>query len=229
MQLGLAARGRRGGYRENAGRPKGRSGHYVPHIKRPEVTKSRAVHVTLRCVAGLPSLRNPVAGPLIEKIFAREGSRKGFRLVHYAIRGNHLHLICEADETLALSRGIQRVCSRIALTLNRHWERKGRFFADRFHGQVIRSPRQMRNALRYVYLNEHKDKAKRHVRYVGCDPYTSYRWFEGWAPSPGVPKVRPPPLPEDPVTPAKSWLLTKGWLERGGGPIRTDEKAPSCP
>ncbi len=193
----------------------------MPHVRRPQVSRHAAVHVTMRCVAGLLSLRRPVPLRLIKEIFAEEGARKGFRLAHYAIRGNHLHLVCEANDTLALSRGVQRVASRIARTLNRRFGRRGRLFADRFQGIVVKTPRQMRNVLCYVYLNAHKDRAKRGATMRGVDPYSSYRWFDGWAHL----RCRPPqPSARDPVTEPRSWLLRTGW--RRYGLVRTDEKAP---
>jgi len=218
-QLKLAAR-TRGGYRAGAGRPKGRSKHYVPHVRRPRVTAKDVTHITLSCVPGIPSLRRPVPYRLIREIFAAEGKRKGFRLVHFSVRRTHIHLVCEADSTRALSRGVQRIASRIARRLNKHFGRRGRFFADRFHGVVIDSPRQLRNVLRYVYLNEHKDAWRMGELVEGFDPYTSHRWFDGWARSEGHP--RPPPrCAADPVAAPKSWLLRRGW--RRHGLIRTDE------
>ncbi len=156
---------------------------------------------------------------LIREIFTTEGKRKGFRLVHFSIRRNQLHLVCEADSTTALSRGVQRIASRIARRLNRRFGRRGRFFSDRYHGVVVKSPRQLRNLLRYVYLNERKDCLREGELVDGLDPYTSHRWFDGWAHRRG----KPPPAPggSDPVTPPRSWLLRKGW--RRHGLIRHDE------
>jgi putative transposase len=220
-QLGLVARSR-GGWRSRAGRPRGRSGEYIPHVKRARVTKNTPVHVTLKCVEGLPSLRQVKYRRVILRVFAEEGARKGFRLVHYAIRRDHMHLVCEADATLALSRGIQRVASRVARLLNKELKRKGRFFADRFHGRAIRSPKDMRNVLSYVYLNLHKDKAKRRIRILSPDSCSSHAWFDGWQhASPGGP---PEPGTRAPVAQAQSWLLRKGW--RRHGLIRLDERWP---
>jgi len=219
-QLKLAAR-TRGGYRTGAGRPKGRSKHYVPHVRRPRVTAKDVTHITLSCVAGIPSLRRPVPYRLIREIFAAEGKRKGFRLVHFSIRRTHIHLVCEADSAQALSRGVQRLASRIARRLNRLFGRRGRFFADRFHAVVIKSPRQLRNVLRYVYLNEHTDAWRMGELVQGFDPYTSHRWFDGWARRKGQPRPSPPSA-RDPVAAPRSWLLRKGW--RRHGLIRTDER-----
>jgi REP element-mobilizing transposase RayT len=153
----------------------------VPHVQRPAVTRSNGVHVTLRLVEGLPSLRRPRSLLLIERVFAAERRKKGFRLVHYAVRGNHVHLVCEAEQRQALSRGIQRLSARIARGVNRLWRREGRLFADRFHSRVIRTPREARHLLAYVLLNAHKDYARGGTRLIGLDPCSSGRFFDGWA------------------------------------------------
>ena len=217
-QLSLSGRGTWGGYRAGAGRKRiARDARgYVPHTRRPKVTKSTPVHATLRCVDGLPSLRRPTHKRVIETIFAAE-NRKGFRLVHYSIQGNHLHLIAEGDTTQALSRGIQRVSSRIARTLNKRWSRRGKFFKERFDGKVIKTPRQMRNALRYVLLNHHKHAFESHGDTTpGLDRYATGHLFDGWLPfDGGRPKTRKPKR-GDPVVNPTCWLLTKGWRKHGG-------------
>jgi REP element-mobilizing transposase RayT len=119
VQLGLVVRRQHGGYRANAGRPRGRVSQLMPHLTREKVTPRDVLHVTVRCVDGLPSLRREAPRDIIEPILGAEREKKGFRLVHYAIRSNHLHLICEADDALALARGIQRITARIARALNR--------------------------------------------------------------------------------------------------------------
>ena len=209
----------RGGYRANAGRKPGRTSPLVPHIRRPKLNRHQAVHVTLHRCDGLPSLRRPSPRRVVEHALRAERDNKGFRLVHYAIRGNHLHLVCEADHREALSRGIQRLASRIARRLNALAGRGGRFFRDRFHARIISSPRQMRNVLSYVLLNEHKDRARQGELVQGVDPYSSGRYFDGWT---NVPP-HPPPA-EPPVAPARSWLLRTGW--RRHGLLRTTERAP---
>ena len=219
-QLGLVARSR-GGWRAGAGRPKGRSKHYIPHVPRARVTKSTPVHVTLKCVEGIPSLRQVKCRRIILEVFADEAARKGFRLAHYSIRRDHLHLVSEGDDTQALSRGVQRIASRVARRLNKMLGRRGRFFADRFHSRVIRTPKDMRNVLSYVYLNLHKDEAKRRVRIRTVDPCTSHTWFDGWK---HLGSAADSPAARDPVAHPKSWLLRKGW--RKHGLIRLDERWP---
>ena len=213
VQLGLVARGQRGGYRANAGRPRGRVSQLMPHLTREEVTPRDVLHVTVRCVEGLPSLRREAPRDVIEPILGAEREKKGFRLIHYAIRENHLHLICEADDALALARGIQRITARIARALNRLFGRKGRVFADRYHRRTATTPREVHTLLRYVLLNDHKDSWERGEIVEGIDPYSSGRWFDGWTDG-----VRAPPRDND-HTPAVArptcWLLTTGWRRHG--------------
>jgi REP-associated tyrosine transposase len=180
-------------------------------VVREPLTRHQVVHVTVRCVDDLPNLRRPSPRRIIEPILRAERAKKGFRLVHYAIRGNHLHLVCEADDALALARGIQRLSSRIARAVNRLFGRKGRVFADRYHRRTATTPREVRTLLRYVLLNEHKDAWARGEVFEGIDPYSSGRWFDGWE------DVRPPPSnPGDaPVTQPRCWLLTSGWQRQG--------------
>ena len=48
---------------------------------------------------------------------------------------------------------MQGLLIRVARGLNRFWERKGKVFADRFHARVLRTPREVRNALHYLFHN----------------------------------------------------------------------------
>lgn len=217
-QLMLRASGRRGGYRAGAGRPRGRSPHYIPHIPRPSVSRHHPVHVTMRLVENAPDLCESEAALLVEEVFQVERDKKGFRLVHYSIRPNHLHLLCEATGKRALSRGIQRITAWIVRKVNRVFRRRGRLFADRFHGHVLQKPTEVRHALRYVLLNAHKDLARTRTRLIGLDAYSSGKYFDGWADV----KAKPPPWREATVVRPGTWLLLQGW-RKAGGLIRTDE------
>jgi len=224
QQRGLAARGARGGFRYGAGRPKGsRSSSRIPHRCRPAISERDSVHVTVEVLPTGRSLRSKRASRAIVAIFQAEKERKGFRLVGYSIRRNHIHLVCESDDARCLAQGMQRLCSRIARRVNKLWARRGTLFADRYHSRVISGPRDMRNVLRYVLLNQHKDRlidtltrgGRFDVGEHGFDPLSSARWFDGWDPA----EARPPPPPADeqlwPVTRPRSWLGANGWRRHG--------------
>src|SRR4051812_5153542 len=144
-----------GGKRDGAGRPKtGRAG--VSHLRRPRLSRHHPVHVTLRAAPGLPSLRKRALRRVLFAAFGAGSERFGFRLVHFSVQSNHLHLVCEADDEGALCRGMQGLSIRIAKRLNRALGRRGRFFSDRYHARALKTPREVRNALAYVLNNARK-------------------------------------------------------------------------
>ena len=56
---------------------------------------------------------------------------------------------------------MKSLAARFARAVNRALGRSGRVLADRYHLRVLRSPREVRNALAYVLLNARRHLAKR--------------------------------------------------------------------
>ncbi len=79
-----------------------------------------------------------------------------FRICQFSVQADHLHLICEADDASALARGIKRFKQRVARGINRMLRRKGSVFFDRYHLELLRTPRQVRACLAYVLNNGRK-------------------------------------------------------------------------
>jgi hypothetical protein len=206
---------RHGGARRGAGRkPKGKRAG-VSHAKRPALASRFPVHVTMKLAKGLPGLRRPAIYRVLCEAFDKSRERAGrleggvFRLVHYSVQSDHLHLVCEAKDRLSLSRGLQGLSIRVAKALNRAWQRKGRVFADRYHLRILRTPREVRNVLRYVMGN-----ARRHGQPIDPrrpDPYSSGAWFDGWRDWVWDGFMGP----EGPIAHARTWLLSKGWRRQG--------------
>src|SRR5262245_37070490 len=88
------------------GRPPKRNGR-EKHGLRPELAPRTAVHVTLGLRDGMPGLRTRRRFGAVAAAFRKFGTDRveGFRLVHFAVLSNHLHLIVEADSKSALARG----------------------------------------------------------------------------------------------------------------------------
>ena len=101
--------------------------------------------------------------------------RDGFRIVHFTVQSNHLHIIVEARDTMALARGMQALSIRVAKAVNRILERRGPVFADRYHAHALRTPRETANAIAYVLGNSHIHAARRGhtIRPDAIDPLTS--------------------------------------------------------
>ncbi len=161
--------------------------------------------MTLRLAAGLPSLRRGRTFGVLLECFRRAKVRFGARLVHYAVMGNHMHLILEAPDRGALARAMQGLKIRVAKRLNALWKRAGIVFAERYHAHVLRTPTEVRNALCYVLNN-----ARKHgLKLIGAlDPFASGAFFDGWM---GRREALVEIADDSPVAAPLSWVVTVGW------------------
>jgi len=145
-------------------------------------------------------------------------NRIDFRVIHFSVQTDHLHLIVEADSRKALTSGIQGLAGRCASAINRAAKRRGRVWSDRHHRRALGSPREMRAAIVYVLQNFRK-----HIRPPALiDPRSSGPWFDGWA------HGRERSLESPPVMRPRSWLATVGW-RRAGGHIGLQEAPAAAP
>ena len=228
-----------GGKRKGAGRPPKGPTTGVSHLRRPSLSRHHPVHVTLRIAPGLPSLRDGRLFSAVRFAFAAGRERFGFRLVHFSVQSNHLHLIAEAADSLALARGLQGLSVRVARAVNRTLMRHGRLFADRYHSRALKTPRAVHFALRYVLLNARKhqrtavEQGSAAVPAGFIDSRSSAAWFDNfrrpdelvfgaaqtraqWRASAGL---------DLPIVPAQTWLLRMGSRRHGGFDV---DEMPGC-
>jgi REP element-mobilizing transposase RayT len=203
-----------GGRRAGAGRKPNGPEPRVGHEPRAPLAARFPAHVTLKLRAGLPRLRQRTEHRTLLACFHRGCDRAGFRLAHFAVLNDHLHLLVEARDRRALSRGLQGLSIRIAKALNKLWRRRGTVFADRYHDRVLKTPREVRNALRYVLASGRKHAAAGRAVAVAqaIDVFTSAPWFDGFR---EALTVRGLEALLRPVTDAHTWLLTIGWRRHG--------------
>ena len=188
----------RGGKHRGAGRrvaPGKRAG--VSHKAREKFAKPTAVHATVRMKWGVWNLRARRCRSLIEGALLALRRRGGFRVIEFSIQGNHIHLVVEADDSVALSRGMQSLCIRLARSLNRLMKRTGKVFDDHFHSRTLNNPSAVANAIGYVLTNQ-----EHHFSLQGLDPCSSFALEEN----------RRAELLPRPVT----WLLRGGWRRAPG-------------
>ena len=173
----------------------------------------------------VPPLRTAKLVAELERSWHEACERGRFRLVHYSIQSDHVHMIVEAGSARDLACGLKAIAARFARGVNRVFRRAGRVLADRCHVRVLRTPREVRNAIAYVLLNARRHQAKRGrtlLRIACMDPASSGRWFSGWRKG-TLPSHDPPA-----VAAPRTWLISVGWRRRGlidtaevpGGEIR---------
>jgi REP element-mobilizing transposase RayT len=228
----------------------------APHTVRPELNGRDPIHVVLRVHGDLGNLRKrhmykglreaTITVARRELNYVEDGA---FRIVHISIQHNHVHLLVEADNKRALSRGMQSFQISAAKQLNRAVSvrsiargtakfreamanrRRGAVFPDRYHQEIIKTPKQARHTLAYVLNNWRKHKEDRHdfAREWRVDPYSSGAVFDGWKEREDAVTLWPlreTYLPLVTYLP-KTWLLRERW--RRHGLVRFDEVPSAKP
>jgi REP element-mobilizing transposase RayT len=234
-----------GGARPGAGRKRSERGN-VPHRARPRQRAAEPVHVTLR--SRMASLRSQHVFPTVRLALARAGRRDPtrFRILHFSVQRDHLHLVVEAADKHALSSGVRGIVIRVARYVNDLLSRRGPVWADRWHGRALRTPREVRNAFVYVLGNFRKHARKAGAQDIassissigpGIDPFSSGPWFDGWRgwrPASGVappfaiaPRFTTNESEPPPVSLARTWLAHTGWRRRGL--LALDEEPHAAP
>ena len=205
-----------------------------PHKERPELKAWWPVHVVLRVHADIENMRKrhlyqalreaTIAVALRELSF---GTDDAFRIVHISIQHNHVHMLVEAANKTALSRGMQSFQISAAKHINRMYSehaglerrRRGTVFPDRFHQEIIKTPRQARRALSYVLNNwrKHREDRPRWTRTWKVDPFSTGALFSGWKERADANTLFRWPTTYEPlvVYVPQTWLLRTGWQKHG--------------
>jgi putative transposase len=200
MQLPLRAAQSKGwgGRRAGAGRPRRRDPGN-PHRARPSLKATVPLHVTLRVVRGIESLREPRVWKAVVQAFRDGAARFETRVVHFSVMSNHIHMLVETRDRRSLSAAMKGLGVRIARRVNVATDRRGRLIGERYHVRQLRTPTQVKHALHYVRHNRRLHLAESNIR-LHPD------WVDPCS-SDGIKHRVALPGPE-------TWLLAEGW-QRG--------------
>ncbi|MDB4960415.1 MAG: hypothetical protein JWP01_414 [Myxococcales bacterium] len=222
---------RHGGKRKGAGRPPKGKRAGSPHKKRPTLKGRFPVHVVLRVKAELGNLRKRDIYKAVRWATITAAKFDAFHIVHVSIQRSHVHLLVEANDKTALSRGMQSFEISAAKLINAAVSkrsgvrRKGQVFEDRYHQEIIETPRQARRALSYVLNNwrKHREDQVGEARTWKVDPFSTGVLFNGWKELEDCPVMWKWRETYEPMVVwlPKTWLLYEGW--RRHGLIKTSE------
>jgi len=149
-------------------------------------------------------LRSQIVFREMRRAFGKT-ARAWFRIVHFSVQVDHVHLLVEADDKSSLARGLMGAIIRLARRINRVLGTRGKVWSGRYHARELRTPREVRHGLVYVLMNwkKHLPGARK------LDPCSSALWFTGWTEDCCEASTGPP------VEPATTWLLRTGWKRHG--------------
>ena len=148
-----------GGARAGAGRPRKGPIASEPHKTRPTLQPRHPVHIAARVLrptahllrptnarGALPSARQGRRGftradlkHALRRALTLSLARADFRIIHLAIAASRIELVVEADDKLALARGMQGFQVSAAKTINRLARRRGTVFPDRYRMRILRT------------------------------------------------------------------------------------------
>src|SRR5438132_8882026 len=113
--------------RKGAGRKRKSPRKNVPHRKRRKFRRG-TLHVTVRMRREVWNLRTHRCFRALERSFARGCERFGFRLIDFSVQGNHIHMIVDAPDVIALCRAIKSLAVRFGSALSKMMTRAGPIF-----------------------------------------------------------------------------------------------------
>jgi putative transposase len=227
---------RRGGKRRGAGRKPAGSRAQQSHAARPEFKRYHALHVVMRVVPGVRSLRRRKMYQAIREATIAAARGEWLRIVHVSLQGSHVHMLVEAEHKEALARGMQGFVISAARNVNIALgdgtrRRRGKVFADRYHVEVIKTPTQARHALAYVMNNwrKHGEDRQGLPSTWLVDAFSTGVLFPDWLELQGQPWMWKMRETYDPlvVFRPRTWLLAEGW--KRGGDVISAREVPSRP
>lgn len=170
---------------------------------------------------GPPSGTSSRCGGLRRRLIYRN---ERFRTVHLRIQHDHVHLIVEADDRVALAKGMQGFQVAAARYINKlivgedGRPRRGSVFPDRYHAVQLTTPTQVRHCVGYVLNNWRKHREDvRAVSRERLDAFASGRMFEGWRENQAAKALAVIPVGLEllAVKRPRTYLLEHGWKRLG--------------
>lgn len=96
---------------------------------------------------GVGSLRKRPAPRAVAEAIDATKDASGFRVVQFKVDPDRIHVLVEAEDGAALSRGMQGLGIRLARAVNRALERSGKLWAGRYQSKTLRTPADVESAL----------------------------------------------------------------------------------
>lgn len=115
-------------------------------------------HVVARANRGEFILDSFLMKEMMIDVLRRARKKYSFKLKHFCIMGNHIHLLIEPQGKTTISRIMQWILSVFALKFNRIFGYHGHVWYDRFKSRIIEGFRQFWKTFEYISKNPVKAK-----------------------------------------------------------------------
>jgi hypothetical protein len=149
-----------------------------PHKTRPHLHRRHPVHVTARVARAIANVERRRVYVALRRALTLSLARSSFRIVHLAVLPRRVELIIEADDKLALARGMQGFQVSAARWLNRFARRRGTVFLDRYRMSILRTRLDVRDAIGRLPLLRQTSWPETWLLRVEALPRVTGHWFE---------------------------------------------------
>jgi len=125
----------------------------IPHRTRESFKKGTPVHVTIKLKKNIVfTLRNKTIFQKIAKAVQKARLKK-LRIIHFTVQKDHLHLLLEATDKIALGKSLQSLGISLSKSLTHLLKRSGSVYKERYHVHILKSIREIKNAKLYILGN----------------------------------------------------------------------------
>ena len=146
---------------KGAGRP-AKHDKGVRHTEREAITKMSALHLTIKIEKNKAGLRSKAVLSLLHKAIKR-ARVVGLGIVHYTLEHDHIHMLVEAEDNVALGRGMQSFGICFSKGINKLKNASGQVYKSRYHLRILKTPSEVKNVINYILNNSVKHKASSFV------------------------------------------------------------------
>ncbi len=121
--------------------------------KNREINNGAIYHVVARSNRGEFILDSPECKDMFIEILKRAKEKYPFKLKHYCIMSNHIHLLIEPISNTKLSKLMQWILSVFAVKINKYFHQMGHVWYDRFKSKMIKGFLQYIRTFDYITDN----------------------------------------------------------------------------
>jgi len=121
--------------------------------KTREIHYCASYHVVARANRGEFVLHSTEMKEMFIDILNKAKEKYDFKLKHFCLMSNHIHLLIEPGPKTSLSKLMQWILSVFAIRFNRYFGHRGHVWYDRFKSKIIRSFRQFITTFHYISQN----------------------------------------------------------------------------
>jgi REP element-mobilizing transposase RayT len=122
----------------------------VPHRARPQFDQRMPVHVTVRMAEHVWTLQSGRSLRALDSALSQGTDRFGARIVLFALIGDQIHLLVEADNTESLLRAMKGLGVRISKGLNRMMGTRGSALDGRYHCRLLSTPAEVSQTVSFI-------------------------------------------------------------------------------